>query len=321
MQQDMLYIYEVYREGSFSKAAQKLYVSQPTLSISIKKIEEHLGISLFERGSNPLRLTEAGSIYIEKIKKIMNIEEDLYSEINDLSKLKTGHIRIGGTQYFNSYILPLALQKFNLLYPGITIELKEDNSAKISDLLLESSIDLMFSCNEINDNEFTIKKVFRDELILGVPYSFSINKHLSEFALSKEMIVNDFYLSDNCPCVPIEKFKDIAFLLLTQENNLYHRAISICNNAGFSPIIKMHLDQLVTAFNLSCAGLGATFVSTLSVKNNLNSNNLIYYKISSPLTTRYFNVITKKDKYVSNIVKKFIDIIVNLYENTPNSGV
>ena len=129
-------------------------------------------------------------------------------------------IIIGGTQYFNSYILPLALQKFNLLYPGITIELKEDNSAKISDLLLESSIDLMFSCNEINDNEFTIKKVFRDELILGVPYSFSINKHLSEFALSKEMIVNDFYLSDNCPCVPIEKFKDIAFLLLTQENNL-----------------------------------------------------------------------------------------------------
>ena len=178
--------------------------------------------------------------------------------------------------------------------------MKEDNSAKISDLLLESSIDLMFSCNEINDNEFTIKKVFRDELILGVPYSFSINKHLSEFALSKEMIVNDFYLSDNCPCVPIEKFKDIA---------------------GFSPIIKMHLDQLVTAFNLSCAGLGATFVSTLLVKNNLNSNNLIYYKISSPLTTRYFNVITKKDKYVSNIVKKFIDIIVNLYENTPNSGV
>lgn len=320
MQQDMLYVYEIYREGSFSKAAQKLYLSQPALSTAIKKIEKCHGTSLFDRNTNPLKLTDAGAIYIEKVKKIMAIEEDLYSEINDLSKLKTGHIRIGGTQYFNSYILPLALQKFNSLYPGITIELKEDNSAKISDLLLEGSIDLMFSCDVINDNKFTMKKIFRDELILCVPSNFPINKELSKFALSKEMIVNDFHLSDNCPCVPIEEFKDTPFLLLTQKNNLYHRAISICNNAGFTPIIKMHLDQLVTAFNLSCAGLGATFVSALLVKNNLNSNNMVYYKISSPLTTRHFNVITKKDKYVSNAVRKFIDIIVNIYENTPNSG-
>lgn len=320
MQQDMLYVYEVYREGSFSKAAQKLYLSQPTLSIAIRKIEEYLGTSLFDRSTNPLKLTDAGAIYIEKIKKIMAIEEDLYSEINDLSKLETGHIRIGGTQYFNSYILPLALQKFNSLYPGITIELKEDNSAKISDSLLEGSIDLMFSCNITDNNEFISKKVFRDELILAVPSNFSINDDLSKYALSKEMIVNDLHLSNNCSCVPIEKFKTTPFLLLTQENNLYHRAISICNDAGFNPIIKMYLDQLVTAFNLSCTGLGATFVSALLVKNNPNSNDMTYYKISSPLTTRYFNAITKKDKYMSNAVKEFIDIITNIYINTSNSG-
>lgn len=314
MQQDMLYVYEVYREGSFSKAAQKLYLSQPALSIAIKKIEEYLGISLFDRNTNPLKLTDAGDIYIEKVKKIMAIEEDLYSEINDLSKLKTGHIRIGGTQYFNSYILPLALQKFNSLYPGITIELKEDNSAKISNLLLEGSIDLMFSCSLSDTNKFTFKQVFQDELLLAVPSNFSINKKLSKFALSREMIINDFHLSSTCPCVSVKKFEQVPFLLLTKENNLYTRAISICNDADFNPIIKMQLDQLVTAFNLSHHGLGATFVSALLVKNNptLNMN---YYKINSPFSIRSFNAITQKNTYVSNSVKAFIDIITFLYQN------
>ncbi len=314
MQQDMLYVYEVYREGSFSKAAQKLYLSQPALSTAIKKIEKRHGTSLFDRNTNPLKLTDAGAIYIEKVKKIMAIEEDLYSEINDLSKLKTGHISIGGTQYFNSYILPLALQKFNSLYPGITIELKEDNSAKISDLLLEGSIDLMFSCSLSDTNKFAFRKVFQDELLVAVPSSFPINKKLSKFALSREMIINDFHLSSNCPYVSIKEFEFIPFLLLTKENNLYTRAISICNAANFNPIVKMYLEQLVTAFNLSCHGLGATFVSALLVKNN-PSTSMTYYKIDSPFTIRSFNAITQKNTYISNPVKTFIDIITSIYQD------
>lgn len=310
----MLYVYEVYRQGSFSKAAQKLYLSQPALSIAIKKIEQNYGIALFDRTSNPLKLTDAGSIYIQKVKEIMALEKDLLCEINDLSNLKTGHIRIGGTQYFNSYILPLALQKFNSLYPGITMELKEDSSSKISNLLLEGSIDLMFSCSLSDTNKFTLKKVFQDELLLAVPSNFSINKKLSKFSLSREMIINNFHLSNSCPCVSIKEFKDIPFLLLTQENNLYSRAISICQDGGFNPIIKMQLEQLVTAFNLSCAGLGAIFVSALLIKNSLD-NNMTYYKIDSPFTLRNFNAITQKNTYISNPVKAFIDIITSIYQS------
>ena len=79
------YIYAVYQEKSFSKAAKKLYVSQPWLSATIKKAEEELGLALFDRSTNPISLTEAGRYYIEKYEQITAIEEEMIEHFTDLS--------------------------------------------------------------------------------------------------------------------------------------------------------------------------------------------------------------------------------------------
>ena len=109
MQQEMKYIYTVYRHGSFSKAAEELFLTQPALSISVQKVEHELGLSLFNRDKKPLELTEAGKIYIQKIEQIQHLEEELSAQLNDLTDLKTGSLKIGGTHYFNAYILPPVL--------------------------------------------------------------------------------------------------------------------------------------------------------------------------------------------------------------------
>ena len=89
------YVLEVYKERSFSKAAQNLFISQPSLSARIKKIEEELGTTLFDRSSCPLQLTESGRIYIEAAQEIAQIEQNVENHINSLNTLKTGHISIG----------------------------------------------------------------------------------------------------------------------------------------------------------------------------------------------------------------------------------
>ena len=94
MYDEIDYVYEVYKEKSFSAAAKNLYVSQPALSSSIKKIESRLGITIFDRSSQPISLTDEGKVYVEAIEKIMSIKKGLETRLSDINKLKTGHITV-----------------------------------------------------------------------------------------------------------------------------------------------------------------------------------------------------------------------------------
>ena len=102
------YIYEIYRCGSFSAAARNLYITQPAISIAVKKEEQELGQPIFERSSSRLLLTDAGRAYIDAVEKLHRIEEDLKVYCNDLSNLKTGALRIGASSFFlSSIVLPV----------------------------------------------------------------------------------------------------------------------------------------------------------------------------------------------------------------------
>ena len=108
MMQGMKYVYEVYKEKSFTDAAKKLFISQPSLSAAVKKVEKELGVLLFDRGSFPVRLTDAGIAYIEAMEAILAIENNQTRKLNDLSQLKTGSLTIGGSNFVSSYILSKA---------------------------------------------------------------------------------------------------------------------------------------------------------------------------------------------------------------------
>ena len=93
MEQEMRYIWQVWQEGSFSRAAEKLYMTQPALSIAVKRVEAGLGAELFDRSRHPLELTQAGQAYIETIRRVRYLEEELERQIEDLRGLRTGRVR------------------------------------------------------------------------------------------------------------------------------------------------------------------------------------------------------------------------------------
>ena len=105
------YIYEIYRCGSFSAAAKNLYITQPAISIAVKKEEQELGQPIFERSSSHLLLTDAGRAYIDAVEKLHRIEDDLKIYCNDLSNLRTGALRIGASSFFlSSIVLPVVAE-------------------------------------------------------------------------------------------------------------------------------------------------------------------------------------------------------------------
>ncbi len=138
MNQEMLYVYTVYQEGSFSKAAEKLFLTQPALSISIQKIEHAIGMPLFDRSRRPLQLTEAGIIYVDTVKKMLLLEQEQQQRLNDIQELVTGTIQLGGSHYLNAYILPEILAGFSGKYPGIRLEIMEAGSFALSEMLADN---------------------------------------------------------------------------------------------------------------------------------------------------------------------------------------
>lgn len=95
------YIYAIYQEKSFSKAAKKLYVSQPWLSATVKKVEQQLQIPLFDRSTNPISLTDAGRYYIEQIERIMAIEEEMQRHFNEMRSVNNVELHIGSSMFFS----------------------------------------------------------------------------------------------------------------------------------------------------------------------------------------------------------------------------
>lgn len=304
MQQDLEYIYQVYQDKNFTKAAEKLYISQPALSMAIKKIEDQIGMPLFDRSARPLKLTAAGEAYIEHINQIRFLESELELQLQDIRNAGTGHICIGGSHYLNAYILPDLLREFSIEYPGIVIDIREASSATLSQWLEEQKLDLTFNCNEDFMRDFERYPAFEDHVLLAVPKNHPANIGMEDKILTASEIANGRHLSPDCPMVELRSFCDNEYIILTSGNNLHDRSLQLFQEAGFTPRIRMELSQLVTAYHLADAGMAATFVSDRLVVPG--EDRLSYYKLDSELTTRQFYILLPKRRYTSIAVRTFI---------------
>ncbi len=136
------YVLTVYQESSFTAAAAKLYISQPSLSQAIKKIEDNLGYVIFERTRKGLRISNEGKCFIKACLHIKKSLRDYENEINDLKTLNSGHLAIGMPFYLGEHMMPPVLAAFRKKYPGVDISLIERHSKQLETSLVQGEIDI-----------------------------------------------------------------------------------------------------------------------------------------------------------------------------------
>lgn len=306
MSPELTYLYAVYTEGSFSKAAEKLFITQPALSIAIKKIEDEIGMPLFDRKKKPLKLTDAGEIYIDAIKKMQIAEMESRQKINDIKNLNTGLIRLGGTHYINSYILPTILMEFTKRYPNISLQIYERSSFELISMLSSQEIDLTFSCDPQAKKEFPCYEMFDDHILFAVPDSDPFNLKHENKVLTATDIINRKHLEPDCRKITIEEVAEEEIILLRKGNNLQERVLEMYKKSGLEARVKFDLNQLVTAYHMAEAGLGATFTSDRVVTKENSS--LKFYALEDPLAKRTFNIILPKNTYTPIAVQRFIEL-------------
>ena len=300
------YVYEVYKERSFTKAAQNLYISQPSLSARIKKIEETIGEPLFDRSTTPLQLTEVGKVYIEAAEEITQIEQRVENYINDLAGLKTGNLAVGASTLFAAYVVPSLITQFNQKFPDVHIQLIEGNTAELEEMLGSNALDFVID-NYHYDSTLYNKELYCEEnILLAVPKHFAVNEELGMYQLSYKNIKNKNYLNQKYPAVPLERFADLPFIMLTQGNDTRTRGDRLCRNVGFKPNIVLEFNQQSTAYMASSTQLGATFISDILVSQLPTFENLVYYKLDGEEAKRKVFFYYKTHKYKTRVMEEFI---------------
>lgn len=300
------YVYEVYKERSFTKAAQNLYISQPSLSARIKKIEEIIGEPLFDRSTTPLQLTEVGKVYIEVAEEITQIEQRVENYINDLAGLKTGNLAVGASTLFAAYVVPSLITQFNQKFPDVHIQLIEGNTAELEEMLGSNALDFVID-NYHYDSILYNKELYCEEnILLAVPKHFAVNEELGMYQLSYKNIKNKNYLNQKYPAVPLGRFADLPFIMLTQGNDTRTRGDRLCRNVGFKPNIVLEFNQQSTAYMASSTQLGATFISDILVSQLPAFENLVYYKLDGEEAKRKVFFYYKTHKYKTRVMEEFV---------------
>ncbi|MGM9662744.1 MAG: LysR family transcriptional regulator [Oscillospiraceae bacterium] len=314
MFRSMDYIYEVYKERSFTSAAKNLYISQPALSAAVKKVENKVGAELFDRNSSPIALTDAGRAYIDATERIYAIQKDFLRELSDLENSRVGNLTVSAATLISSLILPRIIMHFSSQYPGVHIEMTEGPSAELHEKLLGGEIELLLDYM-FDSRDYTAYPLLEESILLAVPASFSVNRGLESLQLSAEDIRAGKHLSPDCPAVELRRFENEPFLLLKKGNDMYDRSLVLCSTMRCMPKHVYQLDQLMTCYHAAKAGMGVTFITDTLPKTNNVTGNVVFYRLAAEHTKRTLYLAHKRGGYISHAAQAFIRSAQDFCEN------
>lgn len=308
----MDYVYEVYLERSFSAAAKKLFISQPALSAAVKKVEKNLGITIFDRSTNPISLTPAGRVCIGSIEQMRALQHNMRNQLNDLSEVKSGSVIVSGENFIASFILPRIILEFSKAYAGIQVELVESHTHDLKNQLLEEKVDILVA-HDFDPELFVAYPLSDETLLLAVPADHPLNAEFESARLSDKDVKYGEHLEKDCPRIDLAAFADEDFLLLKKGNDMFVRTNRLCENAGFSPRVKISPDTLLTAYNMCRCGLGVTVVTDNLVRAVGSETRCVFYKLSGEDTRRKLSIGYKKKRYPSSAMEAFVACARNVY--------
>jgi DNA-binding transcriptional LysR family regulator len=242
------YFIAVAEEGSFSRAAGRLHVSQPPLSTQIKGLEDELGVQLLERSNRGVALTPAGLVFFEEARTVLARLEHAKKATLRANRSDIGMLSIGFVSIADYGILPPALKNFRSSYPLVEVQLHElTTDAQIRELRA-ARLDLGIGLGPVDEPDLEFERVLREELVLATPAGHPAAKGdgaIDLRALSKENFI-----------VPP---REIA-------PGLYDLIISHCRSFGFAPRITQHARQMQTVISLVSCGMGFALVPS-SLRN------------------------------------------------------
>ncbi|WJV65266.1 LysR family transcriptional regulator [Pectobacteriaceae bacterium CE70] len=268
----------------FTAAAEKIGIAQPPLSQQIQKLEHEIGTPLFIRNKRHVELTEAGIFFREKAQKIIAETESALAQIKIVARGESGHLSIGfaGSIVFHGFVAS-AMREFRKIYPDVVIHSKESNSIDLMDKVRDAAIDCALVRLPLKIEHLNCVQLVDEPMIAVLPVGHQLAQN-PEISLSD--LAGDSFITFPREIGPV----------------LYDSIIRACQDAGFSPRLKIESPQISSSINLVAAGFGVAVIPE-SLKS-IHSDGVTYHGISQPLTTALGLIYREQEK--SAVIRNFV---------------
>ena len=302
------YIYAVYKEQNFSRAAEKLFISQSSLSLTIKRAEKGIGAEIFNRKTKPISLTDFGKEYIKACEQILSLQNELKNHIYDMNHLHKGTINIGSGNFFATYLIAPFIGHFKKLYPNIHINLVENRSADLKLLLEKGDLDLVVSNAAFKSSGIQSQKLFHERLMLVVPTNMIHHDALCSYSLSMSDLIYRRYKA--APPRILDILQDIPFIGLRPGNDTRMRTDQIYKEHQLTPQYFMELDQSSTAFLIASNQGGACIVSDSVIRTLGNGQKIRIFNLDSSYAQRSVCIYTNPSKQRTRVLSRFYELFL-----------
>lgn len=289
----MQYVLTVLKEGSFTNAAKKLYVSQPSLSQIIKTAESNLGAPIFDRSTDPITLTPAGQLYVEAARQVTTISTNLRKQVEELSQEEFGTICLGISVQRGMELLPELYPRFKKRFPHVGLELHEQGSATMEKSVLEGEVGIALLTTFPRHEELVYDLIQEEKLVLIVNRECELAKRIA-------------------PGTPIDILEARDETFVSSQSG--HSVRTIQDSLFITRDMKPKIDLITISIEVGKHVVAASPVVMACPDSYVETDNspdsaYFSYPILGVENPRHFYACYRKDMYLTKYMKGFLEIL------------
>lgn len=285
---------QVANQRSFSRAAEALFLTQPSVTARIQALERDLGERLFERSGRGIRLTEVGECFLPHAERVLQALNTGRDAIDSLRNLHSGSLVLASATTVSTYVLPGLLKTFRARYPRIEVSVRTGRSEQVLQMMLqdEAQVGLV---RAVYHQDIETKGLIEDELVL---------------------VSNSSHELVGQGSVTVEQLGDHPFIFFDRNSSYYSLAQGIFRQHGVVPRTQMELDSMEATKKMVEEGLGIAMLPRIALERELKDGTLREIEIKDmPNPTRQIALISRRSRPLGPVAQAFVDIVTEIYSN------
>lgn len=301
------YFLMVAEELNITRAAERLYISQQSLSNHISNMERELDVKLFTR-SPKLALTYAGNLLVDTASQILELNSQYLAKVGDINRHYLGVLRVGVSHTCGLALLPKILPRFREEFPMVEFSLFEGNSNQLEDEMTHGRIDLMICFEPITMEDITSLTLTQQRLMLVVPKAFT-NQLFGDDAPQMRQELSKG--------ADISTFASLPFILIKKGNRTRTIVDQCFRHSNFKPNLILETENTVTTLGMAQSGVGITIcpdLFLLAMPSGTGGNQSVdIFPLNDPSTTSSLVVAYRQDRYLSHFGERFVEMAQDVF--------
>lgn len=295
---ELNYILAIAKHQNITKAADSLYVGQPTLSKFLITLEDELGLKLFRKVGHKYMLTYAGERYVERANQILQIKSDLDAELADIIKRDVGVLNVAFANMRGIYMLPRTLPAFQDRYPHVKVNIFEGSSDENDRRLLDGQVEVAFySKPSVINPQIEYENLMEEELLICTCRNHPIGRYAVYNPYSKY------------PKLDVNLLKDERVVMMKPEHRTRQIMDTYLQDHNIQLENVIYTGSLPAIMELVSMGYGISFIFETHLRYKVKNLPMDCYSFGNPKVTSDFVAAFRKGSYVSNYTRDFVEIV------------